>query len=318
VPRLYPSDPGLAGLKLFKSWFGGYYARSLAGGDVHSEDGVLTTEVSVGRRWTLAITVLNTLLAGADLQFEAARAAIEQRLDHEGRSIALWAPRGAPLPVAEPGLSEIALAIANASSLEDGRLEVRRPVELYLRRIDTTGSVITVLGGLSGHWAQFTNRVPGSFQLNSGQLFRLPASQEERDDLADRIVLAAGQPGVDDTEVIRTEDCWTANDLEEGGSYVLGTPEPETDEQSAALRRTLRSLLRKAAPGLRQGSPDARALVVLGAATYAEEEKLSWALRGMDPTLYAGYDILAVVADGVVKPLLQPGRSTLPWDAPLA
>ena len=59
------------------------------------------------------------------------------------------------------------------------------------------------------------------------------------------------------------------------------------------------------------------ALVVLGASTYAQEEKLSWALRGMDPALYAGYDILVVVADGVLKTILQPQRQTLPWDAPL-
>ena len=37
----------------------------------------------------------------------------------------------------------------------------------------------------------------------------------------------------------------------------------------------------------------------------------------MDPSLFAGYDILVVVADGVVKPVLQPQRQTLPWDAPL-
>ncbi len=317
MARVYPSDPGVAALTLFQSWFGGHYARSLAIGEAQSDDGLYSADVTVGRRWTLSVTILNTLLAGATVQFEAARAAIERRLDAEGRSVALWTPRGAPLPMAEPGLSEMALAVAAATTTDDGRLEVRRPVELYLRRIDTTGSVITVLGGLSGHWAQFTNRVPGSFQLNSGQLFRLPNSQEERDDLADRIVLAAGQPGVDDTEVIRAEDCWTANELGEDGSYVLGSPEPENDEQSAALRRTLRQLLKRAAPRLSEGSYDARALVVLGAATYAAEEKLSWALRGMDPSLYAGYDILAVIADGVVKPLLQPGRATLPWDAPL-
>jgi hypothetical protein len=55
----------------------------------------------------------------------------------------------------------------------------------------------------------------------------------------------------------------------------------------------------------------------MGATTYAEEEKLSWALRGMDPTLYSGYDILAVLADGMLKPLLEPARQTLPWDAPV-
>jgi hypothetical protein len=317
MARVYPSDPGVAALRLFQSWFGGHYARSLAIDETDSDDGLYTASLTVGRRWTLSVTILNTLLAGASVQYEAARAAVERRVDAEDRSIVLWAPRGAPLPAAEPGLSEVALADERANTIEDGRLEVRRPIELYLRRVDTTGSVVTVLGGLSAHWAQFTNRVPGSFQLNSGQLFRLPHSQEERDDLADRIVLAAGQPGVDDTETIRTEDCWTANDLGDCGSFVLGTPEPENDEQSAALRRTLRKLLKRAEPRLREGTFDARALVVLGAATYADEEKLTWALRGMDPSLYAGYDILAVCADGVVKTLLQPGRSTLPWDAPL-
>ena len=58
-------------------------------------------------------------------------------------------------------------------------------------------------------------------------------------------------------------------------------------------------------------------LVVIGASTYAEEEKLSLALRGMDPMLYAGYDILAIATDGRVKTVLQPQRQTLPWDAPL-
>ena len=47
------------------------------------------------------------------------------------------------------------------------------------------------------------------------------------------------------------------------------------------------------------------------------EEKMSLALRGMDPSLYVGYDILAVAADGVIKTIMQPRPQTLPWDAPL-
>ena len=74
-------------------------------------------------------------------------------------------------------------------------------------------------------------------------------------------------------------------------------------------------MLKEAEPHFRTPA-DARALVVLGASTYAEEEKLSLSLRGMDPSLYAGYDILAVVADGVIKTIMQPQRQTLPWDAP--
>lgn len=312
----YPADPAEAGLRLFLGWFGPHYARSVSVSSATSDGSTLTGDVAVGRKWTLAVTVLNTLAVDANLEWEAARATVEQRLDAEGRAVAIWAPRGATLPASEPGLSDLVVALSQARTLEDGRFELRRPVNLYFRRVDTTGSVVTALGGLAAHWAQFTNRVPGAFQLNSTELLRLPASQEERDELAERIVLAAQQPDIDETHVIAAEDAWTASDLGSGQSCLLGTPAPESDEWSASLRRNLRRLLKEAAPGLSRPA-DARALVVLGAATYAAEEKLSWALRGMDPTLYAGYDILAVIADGVVKTILQPNRQTLPWDAPL-
>ena len=277
---------------------------------------MLTARLVVGRKWSLSIAVLNTLAPEADMAWEAARAAVERRLDASELPIALWVPRGARLPVGEPGLSQLVLAIESAEKLADGRLELTRPVSLYLRRTSTTGSVVTILGGLAPFWAQFTNRVPGSFQLNASELFRLPAAEEARTELAERIVLAAGQPEIDDSATVPATDAWSANPLEDGRACVLGSPKADTDEQSATLRRNLRTLLRQAQPAL-QAKADARALLVLGTATYASEEKLTWALRGMDPTLYAGYDLLTVAADGITKPLLQPGRSTLPWDAPL-
>lgn len=313
----YPADVAEAGLRFFLGWFGPHYARSTTVSSATSDGALLSAEVTVGRKWGLSVSVLNTVAADATVEWEASRAAIERRLDLEGRSIALWAPRGAALPALEPGLSQLLLSLEEAAPLEDGRLELRRPVTLHLRRVGSTGSVVTVLGGLAAHWAQFTNRVPGTFQLNSGELLRLPAATEEREELAERIVLAAGQPEADESQAIRAFDAWTANDLGAGQSCVIGTPAAEHEEWSASLRRNLRRLLKEAEPNLRQPA-DARALVVLGAATYADEEKLSWALRGMDPTLYAGYDILAVVADGVLKTILQPQRQTLPWDAPLA
>jgi hypothetical protein len=315
--RNYPADPAEAGLRLFLAWFGPHYARSVTIEDAHSDGATLTCTAVVGRKWSLAITVINTLAADATLDWEASRAAIEQRLDTEGRSIALWAPRGAPLPAEEPALSSLIVSLSEAATLADGRLEVRRPVNLYLRRVDTTGSVVTALGGLAAHWAQFTNRVPGTFQLNSLELLRLPASAEERTDLADRIVLAAGQPDIEDTHVIPAEDAWSANQLGSGAACVLGTPAPDNEEWSASLRRNLRKALKETA-ATPPRTADASALVILGAATYAEEEKLSLVLRGADPSLWAGHDILAVIADGIVKPILKPGRQALPWDAPLA
>lgn len=314
-PIAYPSDPGEAGLRLFLQWFGGFYARSTSL-EAHeaSESGVHRGVISVGRRWRLAFSLLDTLAADADLPFEAARAAIEQRLDSARLRVGLWVPRGAHLPEGDAALSQLVLQVAGAVDTEDGRKELRRPVSLYLRRQETSGSVMTILGGLGGHWAQFTNRVPGTYYLNALELYRLPVSQELRDELTERIVLAAGQPEADETQVIPAFDAWTVTPLEAERAYVLGSPKPEDDTQSSALRRNLRALLREAAPTLSLQA-DAKALVVLGAATYADEEKLSWALRGMDPALYAGYDLLVVIADGLVKPLLKPGRSVLPWDA---
>lgn len=317
TPRTYPADPAEAGLRLFLGWLGPHYARSVAVQDAQSDGATLACTVTVGRKWSLAVTIVSTLAPDATFEWEAARAAVEQRLDAEGLSVALWAPRGARLPVDEPALSSLALALAEARTLDDGRLELRRPVNLYLRRADTTGSVVTALGGMASHWAQFTNRVPGTFQLNSIELLRLPFAPEDRTALADRIVLAAQQPDIEDTHVIPAEDAWSANQLGSGQSCLLGTPAPDNDDWSASLRRNLRRSLKDLA-ALPDRPADASALVVLGAATYAEDEKLSWILRGMDPTLYAGHDILAVIADGLVKPILMPGRQSLPWDAPLA
>lgn len=311
----YPASTSQAALGLFLAWFGAHYARSVSIEDGSEDDGPLAGLALVGRRWRMAFAVADTVSPESTLQWEAGRAAIEQRLDAEEQSVAIWVPRGAPLPSAEPRLSEFVLALSEARTLGDGRQELRLPVRIQLRRTSTTGSVITVLGGLSAHWAQFTNRVPGSFQLNSSALYRLPSEAADRDALAEHIVLAAGQPDIDEGASIPAEDAWSVTPGAER-ACVIGSPAPESDEQSAALRRNLRAQLRSASAILERPA-DARALIVLGGATYAEEEKLSWALRGMDPRLYAGYDLIAVVADGVVKPLLQPGRSTLPWDAPL-
>ena len=312
----YPSDPTEAALRLFLDWFGGRYARSTKPLDSDSAGEPLrAVRIEVARRWELDCTLLSAVHGDADLAFEAARAAVERRFDLEGQSYALWLPRGAALPQGEPGLSQLVLAANEARSLEDDRLELRQAVRLHLRRTSTEGSVVTVLGGLSALWAQFTNRVPGSFQLNAGDLHRLPASEEEREALVERVVLAAGQPEVDDSCVIPAEDVWTVNRLASDRAYVIGSPVAEGDEASSRLRRTLRKLLREAQSAPAEAA-DARALIVLAATTELADEKVSWSLRGMDPTLYSGFDLIAVVTDGQVRVVLEPPANVLAWDAP--
>ena len=315
--RVYPSDPGEAALLLFLEWFGHRYARSTRVTERSPEGEALrSARLQVGRRWEIACTLVNSVHGDADLPFEAARAAVEQRLDLEGLPYALWLPRGAGLPAGEPGLSQLALAAGEARPVDGDRLEVRTPVRLYLRRTSLDGSVVTVLGGLAPLWAQFTNRVAGSFQLNAQELHRLPEDEEERTALIERVVMAAGQPDVDDSVVLPADDVWTANRLPGDRAYVIGSPVAEGDEASAALRRSLRKLLREA-QGLGAAPADARALVILAAATELAGERVSLTLRGMNPTLYSGYDLIAVVADGQVRVVLEPRAGALPWDAPL-
>jgi len=314
APATYPADPAGVALRLFQEWLGRRYARSTRVAErLTMEDGLSAGTITVGRKWPLAFAILNTFAAGATVPFEAARAALERRIDAEGRSIALWIPPGGVVPAAEPGLSALVAAVGEARAVGDGRLEVRRPVTLYLHRVDASGSVITIAGGLAGHWARFTSRVPGTFSLNSNELLRPPVANEERDALTESIVLAAGQAGDRGVEAIRADDAWTANDLGEGGSCVLGSPRPNSDEASAALRRDVRKLLRRA-EAVPMSAAAAKALVLLGGATYAEEGKLSWAIRGMDPALYSGYDIIVTVTDGLARALLEPPANTLPWD----
>lgn len=312
----YPSDPAELGREMFLRWAGAHYARSFTIESSQSQEGLTSVTATVGRKWKLAFAVVDTVSPEADVRYEASRAALERRLDDAGHSVALWVPRDAPIPDQEPMLSDMAVAIEQAQPLDDGRLEVRRPITLHLRRTSTTGSVVTALGGLASHWAQFTNKVPGSYQLNSRDLYRLPSREEDRLELANTIVQVAAQPDVDEGLEITAEDTWTANKLDGGRSYVIGSAAPENDESSATLRRNVRRSL-KAAEDVMRAEADARALVVLGASTYGDEEKLSWVIRGMDPRLYAGFDIIAVVTDGLVKIVLEPPRNSLPWDAPL-
>jgi hypothetical protein len=74
---------------------------------------------------------------------------------------------------------------AAAAALEPGgRAEVRFPVMLYLRKSDEEGGYLTARGGLAPHWARFTGRVFGHYQLDSTELHRLPATEDtsRRDD----------------------------------------------------------------------------------------------------------------------------------------
>ena len=53
-------------------------------------------------------------------------------------------------------------------------------------------------------------------------------------------------------------------------------------------------------------------LEALGYYARMEDETVTTSLRGFDPTLYSGIDVICLVADGLVRPLIQSPASALP------
>jgi len=253
-----------------------------------------------------------------DAAWEKRRALLEGLIgDGLPARIALWVPAGADLPAEEPAASEF-VAQVRQSALKLGpheRSYVPLPVELRLRKNADTGNVVSVTGGLNPHWARFTDRVRGSFDLDSTELRRLPESDEHLERLLDEVVERTRQLGLKEIGVVETVDAWTVQRLSGSeGATIVGAPPAATAELGLAVRRNFRRILTEFAPKLRATAPEVRALVVLAPYARIEQEGATTALRGYDPASYTGIDFICLAADGLIKPLIQPPAGLLPWE----
>jgi hypothetical protein len=231
--------------------------------------------------------------------------------------VALWVPPGADLPPDEPETSEFVTLVQQAAVKlgPHERAHVPLPAVLLLRKNVDSGGVVSATGGLNPHWARFTERVRGSFDLDSTRLHRLPESEEHLEQLIDEVVGRSGQLEVGQIAAIDTIDAWTVQRLSgEGGVTIIGVPPGELGDVGLAVRRNFRRILLDAVPTLRETQADVRALVVLGPYARMEQEGATTALRGYDPASYGGIDFVCLVADGLVKPLIQPPAGLLPWE----
>jgi hypothetical protein len=194
------------------------------------------------------------------------------------------------------------------------RGHVPLPIRIGLRKNDSTGGVVSATGGLNAHWAAFTGRVQGTFDLNSTALHRLPESSEHLEKLIEQIVGVAAEMSVGEVSEIETIDAWTVQRLSgDSGCTIFGLPRAEAEDIGLAVRRNFRRLLGAAAPALREAAADLRALLVIGYYPRIEMEGATTAMRGYDPASYSGLDFVCLVADGVVKPLIQAPENLLPW-----
>ena len=222
-------------------------------------------------------------------------------------SIAMWVPAGADLPAGEPALSEFIDHVREAAVKlgPHERAYVPLPIRLLLRKVSEGGNVVSVTGGLNPHWARFTERVRGTFDLDSTRLHRLPESEEHLEALLDAIVERSSKLEAGQFAEIDTVDSWTVQRVDSEGVTIVGVPPTETQDAGLAVRRNLRRILGDAAPALRESDAELKALVLLGYYARIEEEGASIAMRGFSPALYSGLEFVCLVADGLVKPLIR-------------
>lgn len=268
-------------------------------------DSLLTLRLG-GERLLLAIEPVAA--TPPDAAWQGRLAAFEERLEKAGAGgVLVWLPAGAEPPLDEPAASETVQAIgAAAAALAPGAVgDARLPITLYLRRRDEAGAYITAYGGMAQYWAQFTERVQGYFQLDSKQLHRLPDDEAYIKGLVDRIVDVAQGMTVDEMRAIPAEDFWRVQRLRGGeGCAAAGRPAGDEAEQGAPLRRRLRTALQEAGARFGADGDALRVLLLYGHYPTLDGEPVGPALRGMDPSLFAGIDFVALLSDGTVKPLL--------------
>ncbi len=190
---------------------------------------------------------LRSLLPSQDAKFERQREMLESLIAHDlPARVALWCPAGADLPSEEPDVSEFG-AIVRQSALKLGpheRSYVQLPAKLFLRKNSESGNVISVTGGLNPHWARFTDRVRGQYDLDSTQLHRLPESAEHLEALLNAVVEKTQTLDVGQYATIDTIDAWTVQRLSgDSGVTIVGLPSPVAVEGGIAVRRNLRRIL---------------------------------------------------------------------------
>jgi hypothetical protein len=267
---------------------------------------------AIGDR-TLTLSAVFVAPASGEGHWYGAKASLEERLSRSlpGGYI-LWAPSGAELPAREPGRSEFILRVEDVARhfVPGGHGEVRFPIALYLRKSDEEGGYLTARGGLAPHWARFTGRVFGHYQLDSTELHRPPSGDAYLNTLIDSIALTANSLKLGDTTTIEAEDAWTMQRLRGGeGVLIVGEPPGAELSSGATLRRRLRRTMQALRPAIIAEPADARVVGFIGPYAGFQDQPVGTALLGMDPTLFGGLDLILLAADGEVGAVLDLTRS---------
>jgi hypothetical protein len=230
---------------------------------------------------------------------------------------ALWVPPGGQVPDFEPGLSDVRLIVSRGlTGLDAGeRRELRVPVTLRLAKIEAGGAYMSVTGGLASQWTHLSEGITGAYHLDSRELHRLPEERAEVELLLSRVRDRAVMLEPEEITTVDVHDYWLVSRLpgpEPHGLTVIGAPASLDPNDGAVIRRLLRRHITRATEQRAEVGRDLSALLLVAPLGHLDEERVTAALRGMNPASYGGIDLIALVADGAVRQVLQP--RSLPWE----
>ncbi|MGE0134342.1 MAG: hypothetical protein AB7L91_03930 [Dehalococcoidia bacterium] len=315
IARPNLTRPERVALAMLAHWMGERYFRTFRLSDERATfDAMLTQRerrvgVTVGTLWEgdspSGAAGLESLVS-ADLEAGG-----------DANAYALWVPPGASVPQEEPGLSDLRVLVARGlNGLHSGeRREVRRPVTLRLAKIDAAGAYMSVSGGLAPRWTHLSEGMSGSFHLDSRDLFRLPEEEAEAEILTARVRDRAALLEPEEITRVDVHDYWLVSRVpatEPAGLTAIGAPEQGDPADTGSMRRLLRRHIAKAIEQRAGHGNDLSVLLLVGALAHIEDERVTAALRGMNPASYGAIDLIALVADGSVRQVLQP--RSLPWE----
>jgi hypothetical protein len=278
-------------------------------------DGETPVFVATSDAGTLALAMAALWEAESDPAAEQARLAMQERLDAGSvrGPYLVWVPPRGSVPGEEPGASDFAMRVqlATASMQPGDRAEIDLPVKVQLAKVREEGGYASVVGGLSRFWTSITERVNGTFHVNSLQLRRAPQAEPVRTALLDRIGELSRGLKVGDAVEFDCAEAWTVQRLRneplgERGFAIVQAPPKIDPSDGSLMRRIVRKRLKAANETLAAVQADVKGAGLLAIYDYAEHENVGSFVKSLDPGLFAGLGIVAAVVDGEVRPVFQP------------
>ncbi|MEX2227841.1 MAG: hypothetical protein WEB52_15510 [Dehalococcoidia bacterium] len=298
---------------LLVEWFGGRSGRDYK--LTSAREGDTPVFLAESPEGTLAIAIAAMWEPDANPSLEQAREAMQERLTAglvRGPYL-LWAPPRAAPPLDEPNASEFVQRVQQAAApLSPGeRGEVELSVSVQLAKVRDEGGYASVIGGLSRWWTLITERVNGTFHVNSSKMRRAPQSAALREAVFDRIGELSKGMSTGDAIEFDTVEAWTVQRLREDplgerGFAIVQAPPGIDPSEGTLMRRLIRKRLKDANAALDAVEADLKGVGLIAIYEYAEHENVGSFVKSLDPALFAKLQLLAAVVDGEIRPIFQP------------